>query len=1435
MASSSKGGRKSPAPAASAASRVLALEEEVRGLTEELSQCQADKEFVWSLWKRLQVANPDLTQAVSMVVEREKQKAELKDRKVLEILQVKDDKIQTLEQRTCGQQEEINNLVQRKLAVDEENAVLKTELCIFQQKCKDKIQELKDTKECALRKEEQSRLVIKNLEEENEGLSTRYADLLNDLEKLRKREAQWRIEKSGIEAKIKNLEADLTEASGQMETLHSKCNDLASQLGAKQTELTQKDLDVARTRKELQELQNLYKQNTEHAAQQAELIQQLQALNMDTQKVLRTQEDAHTAETISYQKLYNELTICFEKLKASELELRQSQASLQNQLLEKERHISQLEEQLQQALSSLFSKPESPSKQRKEEFQQYSLSELEYLILSQKSEIKLLKEKLKRANHTLADHSLCSRDFLDCISVKAGKKYKEPPVKRSRSLSPKSFLKELEELRRLKIAERKIENLEKTLQLKIQENDELRQTHEKRKKRLQMLQTNYRAVKRQLKQWEESYSKPGSGKNGTERSHPRQLCQEDSDAVWNELAYFKKEHKKLLIEKLNLEEELDQMRVYTSRDKATIQELNICLQQEREELLFRLGEEDGVKNSTPKKNVKEIPAQTLLKVLELERRLKSFERESRRLKEINKELTKGNSDLKALLKQQKEEAEAREKELEMLLKQIKEVQQDKADLLLLIDGLEREGASLKRQWAEANSLRDENKDLLSQVRQLQSSLDRARTVPSMANAEASCRQCLCKSRSAKVKLKTGKKKGLVGYHQSLLNQSIKVMSGVFENFNKDGWEDVSESSDSEIPVSENLGTITAKKAQHTPLTDKNDQQEQNKVEDNCMPPNSVHLEGPSKICYKKQKKETEVVPFHRKKILHSALIPSKVNREKRSIVGQKPGCAISLRGRITSLQQQLAILQNSKKTAMSSLKTSRETNKKLTSQLHLVEQRLQASKQTIQTLTSNLTELQREKSDLQGKLDHLTQSMKVREGLSPVTSGPTGMTPATPFKNVDLEMKQLQCKLKNANNEITKQSSTIKSLKYEVQRKEEQMRELQEKISRMERDLSMKRNLIEDWKLRMKANQEKEKSFNEKLQTLEEKVKSLTEDCSNKKTSIDSLKQRLNVATKEKAQYEQMNRKAKEELEKKELKLANLEAKMAEAECAMTELETTASQQLHGLAKQSEQALEVLQKKLMMSNDKVEEFVTFVKSLATELQSSVKEMRTRIRCSKKMQENKKCNSVSKASVHRAQHVAASILNISKTDLDNLLDVEDDEETQQMKMEYESDKEWMGYLQKLLEGQKVSEKVGGAEGTKLDEDFKEMERKVDVTSRAVMEIMARTTEYLQPNPASRARLNMLNTMSKIRGQEKGPGYQQAEALLADAMLKFGKELGDDCNFGPALGDVGEAMRELSEVKDSLDIDVKQNFIDPLQNLHDKDLREIQRNKNITNQL
>uniref|UniRef100_A0A8B9GWT5 BAR domain-containing protein n=1 Tax=Astyanax mexicanus TaxID=7994 RepID=A0A8B9GWT5_ASTMX len=98
-------------------------------------------------------------------------------------------------------------------------------------------------------------------------------------------------------------------------------------------------------------------------------------------------------------------------------------------------------------------------------------------------------------------------------------------------------------------------------------------------------------------------------------------------------------------------------------------------------------------------------------------------------------------------------------------------------------------------------------------------------------------------------------------------------------------------------------------------------------------------------------------------------------------------------------------------------------------------------------------------------------------------------------------------------------------------------------------------------------------------------------------------------------------------------------------------------------------------------------------------------------------------------------------------------------------------------------------------------------------------------------ASRAKLSMLNTMSKIRGQVKSTGYPQAEGVLGECMVRYGREMGEDTNFGGALVEMGESMKRLAEVKDSLDIDVKQNFIDPFQTIVDKDLRDIQSVKEV----
>ncbi|CAF90745.1 unnamed protein product [Tetraodon nigroviridis] len=163
-------------------------------------------------------------------------------------------------------------------------------------------------------------------------------------------------------------------------------------------------------------------------------------------------------------------------------------------------------------------------------------------------------------------------------------------------------------------------------------------------------------------------------------------------------------------------------------------------------------------------------------------------------------------------------------------------------------------------------------------------------------------------------------------------------------------------------------------------------------------------------------------------------------------------------------------------------------------------------------------------------------------------------------------------------------------------------------------------------------------------------------------------------------------------------------------------------------------------------------------------------------------------------------------------------------------------------------QLLSEKISGAEGTRLEEDFVEMERKIDVTNKSIVELLSKTIEYLQPNPASRAKLNMLNTVSRIRGQVRTNGYPQAEGLLGDCMLRYGQELGEDsvfgtkfyhpitlslhktkcfrfCSLGGALVETGEGLRQMADVKDALDVSVKQNFIDPLQNLQDKELKEI----------
>ncbi|XP_054160775.1 endophilin-A-like isoform X6 [Oppia nitens] len=136
-------------------------------------------------------------------------------------------------------------------------------------------------------------------------------------------------------------------------------------------------------------------------------------------------------------------------------------------------------------------------------------------------------------------------------------------------------------------------------------------------------------------------------------------------------------------------------------------------------------------------------------------------------------------------------------------------------------------------------------------------------------------------------------------------------------------------------------------------------------------------------------------------------------------------------------------------------------------------------------------------------------------------------------------------------------------------------------------------------------------------------------------------------------------------------------------------------------------------------------------------------------------------------------------------------------------------------------QYMSEKIGGAEGTKFTDDFTLMERKTDVTNELVEDLMNKTREYLQPNPATRAKLTV---SSKIKGS-KTHSYPQPEGTLGDSMCKYGKDLGEDSSFALSLIEMGEALREMSEIKYALEDNVKQNFLEPLMHMQSKDLKDV----------
>ncbi|KAJ8336189.1 hypothetical protein SKAU_G00395320 [Synaphobranchus kaupii] len=235
----------------------------------------------------------------------------------------------------------------------------------------------------------------------------------------------------------------------------------------------------------------------------------------------------------------------------------------------------------------------------------------------------------------------------------------------------------------------------------------------------------------------------------------------------------------------------------------------------------------------------------------------------------------------------------------------------------------------------------------------------------------------------------------------------------------------------------------------------------------------------------------------------------------------------------------------------------------------------------------------------------------------------------------------------------------------------------------MERDITMKRQLAEDLRSKMKTFQDNDKGLKSLIEDLEKKVKVFSEEAANRKAFVDSLKRRLSVSTKERNQYELSSQKLKKHLDKKDQKAQALHARVLQCEEAMAELERTASQQMHGLAQQSTHALDALHGKLGVANAQLEHFHDFVQALAGELHTDMQDVKVQLRRHRR-RKHLESSRQSQESLMRAQCLAASILNVSHTDLQDILDPE--QNTEEAEMERMKEQDWLDQVMKLLQQQ-----------------------------------------------------------------------------------------------------------------------------------------------------
>ena len=268
------------------------LNEKIRHLQEELANTQADKDFVWSLWRQLQCTNPDITNAISLVLKREKEKMEKKDEKVLRILEIKDRKMEDLMNTIAEKTYEVNEL-KEKLKQNEIEIKQKTNnlnyLNLNIKTFEDKVMMF----EQIMRKQEEY------FDVERRNFNHKVGQLLQECKIMEENDINYKNQKTFLENKLLSLENQLEQCDYEVNNLRESLNGTNNELNIRNeqfTKLSKKYNDV------------LIKNNTniEYIKQQEQIIIQLKQIQNELHKTLKSQDEATSTQFYTLQEMYSE-------------------------------------------------------------------------------------------------------------------------------------------------------------------------------------------------------------------------------------------------------------------------------------------------------------------------------------------------------------------------------------------------------------------------------------------------------------------------------------------------------------------------------------------------------------------------------------------------------------------------------------------------------------------------------------------------------------------------------------------------------------------------------------------------------------------------------------------------------------------------------------------------------------------------------------------------------------------------------------------------------------------------------------------------------------------------------------------------------------------------------------------------------------------------